>query len=305
MALILRRPFTLRTALTMAITLVAVLVWPATMVLAARSQDADFDGYTNGDGLSALSIDGVTFSTAQSSRWRIVDVMPGFSRLANRALGDVNGGGVDDLTVTFDSPQSRIEFDFATRGGTSITVQGFLNGELVTSNVYNGTSVTDSDAEGTALIEAPVDTLIISSDANRAVIDNLSLTSPAPANGAFNPGDERINPQDYAPVAIYCRDNGVDIYWINTDGSGMPFVFASNALIATVPAAPAEDTEITASGAVSLYRLVSGEFYVSAGPDAEGKTYAFLWNGCPPAYSQTYIRDANTGEETLTETREY
>ena len=44
---------------------------------------------------------------------------------------------------------------------------------------------------------------------------------------------------------------------------------------------------------------------MNAGPDAEGKIYEFLWNGCPPSYSQTYIRDVDTGEDTLTETREY
>jgi len=105
----------------------------------------------------------------------------------------------------------------------------------------------------------------------------------------FEPGDDRINRQAYATASIYCdADNsrvlvlGISPTVIGNELLSVPY--------AELPAAPTDSNVLIAqNGNVSLYRLTTGEYQVNSGPDAEGKTYVVVWNGCPMTYQNTYI----------------
>ena len=106
----------------------------------------------------------------------------------------------------------------------------------------------------------------------------------------FDPGDDRINRQAYAPIAIYCAETRLEILSIDADGNGTPAIILD---FASMPATPTDENllvETTGNGLIKLYRLTSGEWVATAGPDAEGKTYMLLWDGCPATYIQAYIQ---------------
>lgn len=134
-------------------------------------------------------------------------------------------------------------------------------------------------------------------------------TSPNGAGGGistvfvgFNPNDGRINPHAYAPVAIYCdaANSRVAIYGINDDGEGFEAIFVP---YSELPETPASNLLIEQFGDIRFYRLSTGEYQVSAGPDAEGKEYAAVFDGCPWSYVEAYIFDHLTGMTTLAEVR--
>jgi len=88
--------------------------------------------------------------------------------------------------------------------------------------------------------------------------------------------DDRINHEAIAgPVALYCTDNGLEVWDIDADGVGtLAFTYNGSFDI------PAANTLLMSAGDIQLWILDSGEFQVNA--DAgEGKTYAFVFNGCP------------------------
>jgi len=88
--------------------------------------------------------------------------------------------------------------------------------------------------------------------------------------------DDRINSASCAgPVALYCTDNGLEVWDIDADGVGT-LAFTYNGSFDV----PASNTLLQQVGDIQLWVLDSGEFQVNA--DAgEGKTYAFVFNGCP------------------------
>lgn len=140
-------------------------------------------------------------------------------------------------------------------------------------------------------------------------VDPVDPGSPNGAGGGastvfvgFNPNDGRINPQAYAPVAIYCdaANSRVAIYGIDADGEGFEAIFVP---YSELPETPASNLLIEQFGDIRFYRLSTGEYQVSAGPDAEGKEYAALFDGCPWSYVEAYIFDHLTGMTTLTEVR--
>ncbi len=67
--------------------------------------------------------------------------------------------------------------------------------------------------------------------------------------------------------------------------NGVELFYVSARSIAAVPEFPAQNTLIATGkgsfGAVSLYRLTSGQFQLN-GVDEHGKGYSFIWNDCTP-----------------------
>jgi len=60
---------------------------------------------------------------------------------------------------------------------------------------------------------------------------------------------------------------------------------------ASLPATPTDENLLFETvGNIQLYRLTSGEYVATSGPDAEGKFYMLLWDGCPANYIQAYIQ---------------
>jgi hypothetical protein len=95
--------------------------------------------------------------------------------------------------------------------------------------------------------------------------------------------DGRINSDQSrdgaAPVAVYCADNVIDIYTVDPATSAGQLVLSH----AIVPGAPDSANELLAASAgVSLYRLSSGAYQLSAAY-ADGKPYIITWEGCDGA----------------------
>lgn len=114
------------------------------------------------------------------------------------------------------------------------------------------------------------------------------LEAPCSQFSAFEPGDNRINVQAYASAAIYCDDANqrVAIYGIDGAGVGFPAIFTP---YASLPATPAENVLIDSYDNIRFFRLNSGEYQLNVGPDAEGKQYLVIWDGCPTTYVNAYI----------------
>ena len=107
----------------------------------------------------------------------------------------------------------------------------------------------------------------------------------------FEPGDDRINRQAYASVAIYCNAaNGqLEIYAIDAEGNGSLALAVPYADLPATPDAATGNVGIAQAGNIALYRLTTGEFQVNAGPDSEGKTYVVIWDACPYTQIAAYI----------------
>lgn len=117
----------------------------------------------------------------------------------------------------------------------------------------------------------------------------FGVTSSGGSSGdaGFNPNDGRINLQGYATVAIYCQTDRVAMYGIDAAGHGYPAIFIA---YDDLPAAsPDGNILITTFENIRFYRLTTGEFQVNVGPDAEGKDYVFVWDDCPPTYTEAFI----------------
>ncbi len=100
----------------------------------------------------------------------------------------------------------------------------------------------------------------------------------------FVPGDDRENPQPWAPVVIYCREVGIVIYDVGADSKGTLVLLATQAQIDAVGDSPAQNTVIASAqasrGPLTLYRLTGGEFQVVTADLDPAKTYSFTWDGC-------------------------
>ena len=115
----------------------------------------------------------------------------------------------------------------------------------------------------------------------------------------FVPSDDRINPHAFAPVAVYCRDAGEVLVWnIDAGGHGSPLFSVSGADVT----AGANGSALGGAGNASLSKLADGRLQVSA-TMLDGKTYLFIFNGCPIRSSETYT--VENGNAVLFETRNY
>jgi len=79
---------------------------------------------------------------------------------------------------------------------------------------------------------------------------NVAIPPPAPDTGP----DNRINPDPIAPVAIYCRPNGIEILTIDGQGNGH-FAFLATRNQIDAVGIPTRNTLIAAGNGVGLFRL--------------------------------------------------
>jgi len=97
-----------------------------------------------------------------------------------------------------------------------------------------------------------------------------------------NASDGRINADAVAgPVALYCDGNTLEVWWVDLYGDGyLAFTFSDFLAVEAGLTPFAINTLLKKFGSYELWFLTTGEFQVNA--DAgEGKTYAFVFNGCP------------------------
>lgn len=114
------------------------------------------------------------------------------------------------------------------------------------------------------------------------------LPNHAPAEesepvGAINFGDNRLNPDDHAPVAIYCVGNGTVAVYAVLNAEGVP---AFSAPAEQIEAAAA-DSEITNGLGGVMHKLPDGRLQVYF-TQPDGKGYVFIWNGCPATHGESY-----------------
>ncbi|MFO7323013.1 MAG: hypothetical protein DIU68_014905 [Chloroflexota bacterium] len=97
----------------------------------------------------------------------------------------------------------------------------------------------------------------------------------------YTVGDDRVNQDNAASVAIYCRPEGIAIWDIDVTGRGTPLFLVSHSVVQSLPQPLAENTLLAEYGGYRLYALTSGELQLNGPPDWEGKSYEFIWDGCP------------------------
>ncbi len=111
------------------------------------------------------------------------------------------------------------------------------------------------------------------------------------APGGWQPLDDRLDPDAIAgPVALYCDGRTLNVY-DDTTGPGF-LLFSFSDWPSSVPAV---NTLLKQVGEVSLWQLTTGEFQINA-PAGEGKTYVFIFNGCPYD-GQGYNASIDPGEQ--------
>jgi LysM repeat protein len=77
------------------------------------------------------------------------------------------------------------------------------------------------------------------------------------------PGDDRLNSDPAAPIAIYCRPDGIHVFSIDRFGQGRELFVATFNEINAI-GIPSVNTLIDSGAGVGLYRLTSGEFQVNS-----------------------------------------
>ena len=105
-----------------------------------------------------------------------------------------------------------------------------------------------------------------------------SLPFGSSAGATTCSADGRINADDCAgPVALYCDGDELQVYNVDPEtGIGwLAFTFSG-----WPDDAPGVNTLLASKGSTQLWHLDSGEFQINA-DQGEGKTYAFVFNGCP------------------------
>ncbi|MFZ4816435.1 MAG: hypothetical protein ACOYL5_18005 [Phototrophicaceae bacterium] len=94
--------------------------------------------------------------------------------------------------------------------------------------------------------------------------------------------DGRVNEfHAAAEAAIYCTDDGIDVYDINISGRGALAFRTTWRELDRIPATPAENTLIEGVPGFALYRLTTGYLQLNGPANWEGKPYVFIWESCP------------------------
>jgi len=102
--------------------------------------------------------------------------------------------------------------------------------------------------------------------------------------------DERISGFDPS-VAVYVRDNKIQVYQIVEGGQGQLIIDANAVDLAALPDKPEENTLIESSGNVALYKLTTGEYQINSGPDVSGNVNVVIFSAFP--LSDVYFRPFN------------
>ena len=104
--------------------------------------------------------------------------------------------------------------------------------------------------------------------------------------------DGRINPENYAPVALYCDGSVLTAYKIDSTGGTFAWKFNVSG---------PSDQPLPNSLGISLLRAPDIRLSVLA-PEPDGKQYLFVFDGCPyPGVIEVYISDPATGQFVPTE----
>ena len=113
------------------------------------------------------------------------------------------------------------------------------------------------------------------------------VNEPVGGGGGSAINDGRINPENYAPVALYCDGSVLTAYTINSTGGTFAWKFNVSG---------PSDQPLPNELGISLLRAPDIRLSVLA-PEPDGKQYLFVFDGCPyPGTTEVYISDPVTGE---------
>lgn len=183
------------------------------------------------------------------------------------------------------------------------TTDNFFKGEVITVTVTASGSLVQAELglqvtlittfPGSSTIVVPNDgSFLFNLQSVPATNFDWSITCNPAAEGAgsktgFEPqcADGRLNYNHCDKIAIYPipdgESYGMHIYVVEPDGIGKLALVISARDLALLPKQPSH-IGTSADGKVIVYRLASGEYQVNYGPDAEGKMFAFTFDGLPP-----------------------
>lgn len=111
----------------------------------------------------------------------------------------------------------------------------------------------------------------------------LTIIESGPVFGVFPDG--RINNDAHAPVVIYCRDGGVEV-WVVVSATTGELAFSATA--AEISAAAAGN--VASARGATLVKLADGRLEVQA-TQSDGKGYIFRWDACPMSHYESYVID--------------
>jgi hypothetical protein len=110
----------------------------------------------------------------------------------------------------------------------------------------------------------------------RECTDGVCVETLFDARVSGDATDGRLDPKAIAgPVALYCDGDALSVYDTSTGDGSLLFPFSG-----WPEGKPDVNTLLKQVGDVALWQLTTGEFQVNA-DGGEGKTYAFVFNGCP------------------------
>lgn len=121
---------------------------------------------------------------------------------------------------------------------------------------------------------------------------NITLGAALFGGDVFDPGDDRINragKDRAAPVAIYCRDEGITVLRIDpvTAQGTTAVIEVSRAIIDMIGIPQGGHVPLAGKNGYSLWRLEDGRFQVNAFYANEpNKPYIFVWTGCDPSTAE-------------------
>ena len=96
-------------------------------------------------------------------------------------------------------------------------------------------------------------------------------------------------------LAIYSSDSGdgLDLYGINDENDGFYLGTVTQDMIAPYADHPPEENTLIESFGdnVNVYVLTTGEIQINVGPNEEGKTFVYIFDGIPWTSIATYVID--------------
>jgi hypothetical protein len=113
--------------------------------------------------------------------------------------------------------------------------------------------------------------------ANGVMFSKYGMTVTNVQPGEPGATDGRINwdSSKAGPVAMYCDEDTLKVYDVSKGDGVLALTFSD-----WPEGKPAVNTLLKSGGGVSLWHLTTGEYQINA-DGGEGKTYAFVFNGCP------------------------
>jgi hypothetical protein len=204
----------------------------------------------------------------------------------------VPGVGVDNFSIRFSSTQSFADgvYNFVAVADDGIRI--FIDGSVVLDKFISGPLTTYNFLH---TMSAGQHTIIVEyfENIDQAQVQFQWFLQSSSGNGArgikgFEPGDNRINREAFASVAIYCYKGGIVVYGINSKGQGYFSFFATRREILAAAKASSPDDNILVDsgdgefGPITLWFLSSGEFQVHAPglPPETYKSYDYIFDGC-------------------------